>query len=163
MTPPTDPVLIMLDHNEWGNDRVIRACSDLTDAQFDREFLMGVGTLRKTITHTIAAMRIWSDRLGGGTIRPWFDTPNLTPAALADLNREAAADLRRTAFAGPMEQVIEVQRGDQVWRYPRAHLIVHVATHGVHHRAQCLNMLRQLGTDPQALPPSSALQWSLGL
>ncbi len=106
MTPPTDPVLIMLDHNEWGNDRVIRACAGLTDAQFDHEFLMGVGTLRKTITHTIAAMRIWSDRLGGGTIRPWFDTPNLTPAALADLNRDAAADLRGTAFAGPMDQVI---------------------------------------------------------
>ena len=59
----------MLDHNEWGNDRVIRACGELTDAQFDHEFVMGVGTLRKTITHTIAAMRIWSDRLGGGEIR----------------------------------------------------------------------------------------------
>lgn len=160
---PADPVLAMLDHNEWANDRVIHACVSLTDTQLDHEFPMGPGTLRKTITHTIAAMRIWADRLGGGPIRPWFDTPGLTPAALAAINREAAADLRRTAFAGPMDQTIEVRRADQVRRYPRAHLIVHVATHGMHHRAQCLNMLRQLGADPASLPPSSATQWSLGL
>lgn len=160
---PTDPVLAMLAHNEWANDRVIHACLPLTDAQLDHEFAMGVGTLRKTVTHTIAAMRIWSDRLGLGEIRPWFDTPGLTPAALADLNREAAADLRRTAFAGPLDQIIEVRRADQAWRYPRSHLIVHVATHGMHHRAQCLNMLRQLGADPKSLPPSSTLQWCLGM
>jgi len=159
---PADPVLAMLAHNEWANDRIIHACTPLTDAQLDREFAMGVGTLRKTLTHTIAAMRLWSDRLGLGEVRPWLDTPDLTPAALADLNRASSAELRRTAFAGPMDEIIEVRRADQVWRYPRSHLIVHIATHGMHHRAQCLNMLRQLGADPKSLPPSSALQWSLG-
>jgi uncharacterized damage-inducible protein DinB len=33
-----------------------------------------------------------------------------------------------------------------------------VATHGVHHRAQCLNMLRHLGVKP--LPLSSVAEWS---
>lgn len=158
-----DPVLALLDHNEWGNDRVINACTPLTDAQLDHEFAMGLVTLRRTITHTIAAMRLWSDRLGAGPVRPWLDTPDLGPAAWADLNREASAELRRTAFAGPMDETIEIRRDDQVWRYPRAHLIVHVATHGVHHRAQCLNMLRRLGTDAESLPPGSTLRWSLSL
>jgi uncharacterized damage-inducible protein DinB len=36
---------------------------------------------------------------------------------------------------------------------------MHVATHGMHHRAQCLNMLRQLGVNP--LPPISVLEWIL--
>jgi uncharacterized damage-inducible protein DinB len=31
-------------------------------------------------------------------------------------------------------------------------------THGMHHRAQCLNMLRRLGVQP--LPPSSVAEWT---
>lgn len=162
MPPPTDPVLAMLDHNEWANERVIDACAPLPDAQLDHPFEMGLGTLRATMTHTIAAMRLWSDRLAHRDPRPWLDaSPDVGPAEWRRLSRESSADLRLTAFAGPMDEIIEVRRDDKVWRYPRAHLVVHVATHGVHHRAQCLNMLRRLGADPKALPPSSALQWSL--
>jgi uncharacterized damage-inducible protein DinB len=39
----------------------------------------------------------------------------------------------------------------------RGGVITHVATHGMHHRAQCLNMLRQLGVTP--LPKSSVVEW----
>ncbi|MCC5822220.1 MAG: DinB family protein [Phycisphaerales bacterium] len=160
MPLPTDPVLAMLEHNAWANAVVIDACAALTDEQLDHEFPMGLATLRRTMTHTIAAMRLWSDRLAPREPRPWLDaTPEIGPAEWRQLNREAATDLRLTAFAGPMDEVIEVRRAEQVWHYPRAHLVVHVATHGVHHRAQCVNMLRQIGVDP--LPPGSALQWSL--
>jgi uncharacterized damage-inducible protein DinB len=37
-------------------------------------------------------------------------------------------------------------------------VLTHVTTHGMHHRAQCLNMLRQLGVTP--LPPSSVTEWT---
>ena len=40
----------------------------------------------------------------------------------------------------------------------RGATIVHVTTHGTHHRAQCLNILRQLGVTP--LPPSSVAEWT---
>ena len=40
----------------------------------------------------------------------------------------------------------------------RAAVLTHVATHGMHHRAQCLNMLRRL--DVQPLPPSSVSEWT---
>jgi uncharacterized damage-inducible protein DinB len=33
-----------------------------------------------------------------------------------------------------------------------------VTTHAMHHRAQCLNMLRHLGVTP--LPPSSVAEWT---
>ena len=36
--------------------------------------------------------------------------------------------------------------------------LTHITTHGTHHRAQCLNMLRQLGVTP--LPPSSVAEWT---
>lgn len=162
MPLPTDPVLAMLDHNEWANAAVIDACEPLSPDDLDRVFPMGLGSLRATMTHTIAAMRLWSDRLAHRDPRPWLDaSPDIGPAEWRQLDRDASADLRLTAFAGPMDEVIEVRRADKVWRYARAHLVLHVATHGVHHRAQCLNMLRQLGADPKSLPPSSVLQWSL--
>ena len=38
-------------------------------------------------------------------------------------------------------------------------MITHIATHGMHHRAQCLNMLKHLGVNP--LPKSSVAEWTL--
>ena len=52
--------------------------------------------------------------------------------------------------------VTRVREG-QVIRLTRAGVITQVTTHGMHHRAQCLNMLRHLGVKP--LPPSSVIEW----
>jgi len=40
----------------------------------------------------------------------------------------------------------------------RGTVVAQVTTHGVHHRAQCLNMLRRLDITP--LPPSSVAEWA---
>jgi uncharacterized damage-inducible protein DinB len=41
----------------------------------------------------------------------------------------------------------------------RGAVLAQVVTHGMHHRAQCLNMLRQLGVTP--LPASSVVEWAV--
>lgn len=40
----------------------------------------------------------------------------------------------------------------------RGGMLAHVAIHGAHHRAQCLNMLRQLGVTP--LSATSVAEWT---
>ncbi|MCH7793309.1 MAG: hypothetical protein IID31_13640, partial [Planctomycetes bacterium] len=45
------------------------------------------------------------------------------------------------------------------YSFTRGGVLTHVATHGMHHRAQCLNMFRSLGIAP--LPPTSVLEWML--
>ena len=42
-------------------------------------------------------------------------------------------------------------------------MLVHVTTHGMHHRAQCLNMLRHLGVPgiSDRLPEIDPLDWQL--
>jgi uncharacterized damage-inducible protein DinB len=40
----------------------------------------------------------------------------------------------------------------------RGAVLTHVTTHGMHHRAQCVNMLRQLGAD---IPLNSVIEWML--
>ncbi|NJL30452.1 MAG: hypothetical protein HC898_01820 [Phycisphaerales bacterium] len=41
--------------------------------------------------------------------------------------------------------------------YTRGCVLSHVVTHTMHHRAQCLNMLRHLGVKP--LPVQSVIEW----
>ena len=56
-----------------------------------------------------------------------------------------------SAATAPLEAVgdVEVYRGG---------VLTHVMTHGMHHRAQCLNMFRQLGVKG---PPSAVVEWML--
>lgn len=44
-------------------------------------------------------------------------------------------------------------------RFSRGTAFVHVCTHGVHHRAQAVNMLRRLGV--AELPELEALEWEV--
>ncbi|MCZ6835885.1 MAG: hypothetical protein O7G85_08935, partial [Planctomycetota bacterium] len=67
-------------------------------------------------------------------------------------------------------------RGDKTFDFARGGIFPHVMTHSMHHRAQCLNMLRQIQGAPMTgvpeagipgaggdvkLPPSSVLEWML--
>jgi uncharacterized damage-inducible protein DinB len=49
------------------------------------------------------------------------------------------------------------EQGGNSYSFCRGGVITNVTTHGLHHHAQCLNMLRQLGVDP--LPHSSVVEW----
>ena len=72
---------------------------------------------------------------------------------------EAARALSDQAHRRPLEeQVTRRLRSGRTIQLTRGAVLVHVTTHGMHHRAQCLNMLRQLGTP--SLPPSSVTEWT---
>lgn len=160
MPAPTDPVGTMLAHNAWANDHLIEACARLTDAQLDHEFPMGLGTLRRSITHIIGAMRGWTDLLAKRPARDRIE--NGAPAGPAEwrtLHADAARDLAEHALSGPLDEVLTAERGGKSYSFVRSHVLVHVTTHGVHHRAQCLNMLRHLGVTD--LPPNSGMTWAM--
>jgi uncharacterized damage-inducible protein DinB len=104
-------------------------------------------------------MRAWGDLLAGREQRPRLEGTRRTPAELLSLFDEVAADFSDSALNHPHDEIVVGQRGGNSYSFARGGVIVHVATHGMHHRAQCLNMLRHLGVDP--LPPSSVLEWML--
>jgi uncharacterized damage-inducible protein DinB len=58
----------------------------------------------------------------------------------------------------PLGQIVGRTRGEQEYFFTRGAVITHVTTHGMHHRAQCLNMLKHLGVSP--LPLSSVAEWT---
>jgi uncharacterized damage-inducible protein DinB len=51
------------------------------------------------------------------------------------------------------------KREDKTYTLTRGAVLMQVLTHGMHHRAQILNMLRRLGASP--LPPSSVVEWAV--
>jgi uncharacterized damage-inducible protein DinB len=166
----SEPLSIALEHNSWATREVLRACAVLDDSQWHRRFEMGPGSLHDTLTHIVGAMFRWADRIDGPprVVRPSIeDGTRRTPAELMTLLDGAAAALAASAErarARGLETALDVTLGGQAYRFTLGAMLVHVTTHGMHHRAQCLNMLRQLAVPgvSDRLPEIDVLEWQLG-
>ena len=104
-----------------------------------------VTTEYPTPGESVARKRIWGDFSTGGS-----------------RGIRASQDYVRKGGAAAREMLIQAAANG--WNVPAAEcrvsagVITHIATHGTHHRAQCLNMLRRLGVHP--LPQSSVAEWT---
>ena len=170
MTTPTslrtptasDPLGVMLAYDHWATRRLLRLCEPLSRDELHRGFPIGPGSLHDTLTHIIGCVRRWSDRIDEAPVRPsierapsWFteatDHHDRTVAELTRLADEAAAGIaavatraRERGLAGVIHVTLESPSGPETYPFTRAAALMHAATHGTHHRAQCLNMLRHL-------------------
>jgi uncharacterized damage-inducible protein DinB len=157
----------LLEHDRWATQRVLDACRGLSAEQLHQRFEMGPGSVHDTLAHIIAVMERWADRIDGRDLRPPVDAPGgrHTTAELESRLDLAAADLRtvaeRVRREVRLDEVMEIAiRGwPAPFRFTRGTALVHVCTHGVHHRAQVLNMLRRLEASP--LPEIDAIEWEL--
>lgn len=158
--PTSDPVELLLQTNLWATHQILDSCSSLTDDQFHQKFEMGLESLHDTVTHIIGAMRGWGDLIGGREQRPRLEADQSRSVdELRSLLDEIAADFANSATSHPTDEIVSGSRGGREYSFTRGAVIVHVTTHGMHHRAQCLNMLRHLGVDP--LPASSVMEWTM--
>ena len=99
------------------------------------------------------------DMLAGGEPRPRIETePQRTAEELLALLPAVTAEFDAVAHAHPVDQIVSAVRGGKSYSFTRGAVLTHVTTHGMHHRAQCLNMLKQLGVKP--LPHSSVAEWT---
>jgi uncharacterized damage-inducible protein DinB len=156
--PTSDPLTILLAHNEWATRNIIEACATLPHEQFHRRFEMGPGSLHDTLAHLLAAMRVWGDLLAGREQRPRLEGTQRSTGELLKLLDEIAADLAASAKAHPLDGLVTRIRDGKSYAFTRGAVLTHVTTHGMHHRAQCLNMLRHVGVQP--LPQSSVAEWT---
>jgi len=155
--PTSNPIEILLEHDRWGTQNIIDVCKTLSPEKFHQRFEMGPGSLHDTVTHIITAMRVWEDVLSVRQVRPRLEGSPRSVAELQALFDESASAFAAVARKHPLDETVVRERDDHKWVFSRAGVITHVATHGMHHRAQCINMLRQLGVTP--LPNSSVADW----
>ncbi len=161
----SDPVDILLIHDRWGTQGLLEACAGLSREQFHQEFAIGSGSLHATIVHILGAMRGWTDMLNGDMGPGREPRPRLeaegekTVEELKALLPVVADELEAAVRAGPLEDDIHGDRGGRKFVFTRGAILTHVTTHAVHHRAQCLNMLRQLGVENP--PDVSVMTWTM--
>lgn len=168
-----DMLEILLKHNRWATRLILDRCALLALPEFHKQYPIGPGTLHDTTTHIIAAMRRWADRIGDRAVRPSIDKPphnvHRTPRELMLFLSDASDDLDGVATgmakAGRLTETFVVtlaasSGGTQEFAITRGAAIAHVLTHGTHHRAQCLNMLKRLHTK-EALPEIDVIEWQI--
>jgi caffeoyl-CoA O-methyltransferase len=164
-----DPLDILLRHDAWATREVLRTCSGLTDEQWHRRFEIGPGSLHDALTHVVGAMLRWADRIDGPPteLRPSIEgMARRTAAELLALLEAAESGLAASAArarARGLGTEFDVTLAGKTHRFVLGTALVHVATHGMHHRAQCLNMLRHLGAPgiSDRLPEIDPLDWQL--
>lgn len=137
-------------HNDWARDKLLGLSQGLSDEQLDRPFEMGPGSQRATLRHLCGAERVWLERWRGAE-QPQFPRSRTIDAiddlwrAFRDLATARNADLATLADDELQRPVSYTDQDGQTHANPLADILLHVCNHGVHHRAQALNMLRQLG------------------
>ncbi len=147
-----DMLPILFGHNLWATRLLLERSRELSDEQFHRRFEIGPGSVHDTLRHIVGAMLRWADRIGQREVRPSIEKNGrrYSPDELIELLTQADAELRAVADTLTAEdrwgQIMEFAApSGRTWRFSRAAAMAHVLTHGVHHRAQVLNIRRQLG------------------
>lgn len=156
--PTTAIPTILLAHNRWANQQMLDACAKLSTEQLHKPFEMGPGSLHNTLAHIAGSTRGWATMLAGGPPKPRIEKGGpYTFGQLRTLLTEAMQELDNAIAAHPLDGLAHTERDGKHYTFARAGVLTHVTTHAMHHRAQCLNMLRHLGVDP--LPHSSIVEW----
>ncbi len=149
----------LLGHDAWTTGLLLERCRSMSDAELDRKFEIGPGSLRRTFDHIIWNMEAWSAAMDGatGVSRP----TDVSISGMEQRLQTAAEQLRRIAL-----RVADANAWDEFWtdrldQQPNQKAfgtsLAHVITHSMHHRAQILNMLRHSGiTD---LPEGDVFSW----
>lgn len=153
-----DPIDILIGHNAWAFRTLLEHCRTLPPESFHQDFGIGPGSLHDNITHCLAVMERWIDRIEGKPLRPRLDGrqsgDDPAPVQRRTVD-ELLAILVRTArewsdllprLRPRLAETIEVSfSGEGPFRFTIAAVIIHVTNHGMHHRAQCMNMLKRAG------------------
>jgi len=155
----------LLRHDAGTTRSLLELSRPLPDADLDREFDIGHGSLRRTFVHIIANMECWCDLMSG---RPQRRGAEAARAANSITGLMGRLDVVAEQLLSLGKNVEDEQREDDFFvdylddppcRKPLGAGLVHVATHGMHHRAQCLYIMRRLGV--KNLIEGDAIGWEL--
>ena len=139
-------------HHLWANDRMVRACSALTDEQLDIATSGTYGRLSQTLIHLARAQGGYVRTLTGWQPaeehRLEYDDPfpgvdrvawhlGVTGEALVKVARQASS-----------ERLLEGTWGNEPYRFPEWVVLLQAAHHATEHRQQIATSLTTLGIEP---------------
>jgi uncharacterized damage-inducible protein DinB len=148
----------MARNNAWSNHRLLKACADLTPAEFGATRTSFFPSLRETLNHILTVDWYYLDALeqqGRGLSVfdpeiPFPDAAQLWPAQ-AEADRRLIAFCERVADAD-LERIITIDRGPQGLKPNSvAAFLSHLFVHQIHHRGQAHAMLAGTNVAPPQL------------
>ena len=149
-------------NNAWSNLRLLRACAELSDAEFAAPRTGFFPSLKDTLNHIVTVDWLYVDALEravtGRPVNPdsarFFEppVPFATCATLAPAQREV--DRRLIALCAGLSDLsptVSIQRADHVQREPLVRVLAHLFQHQIHHRGQAHAMLAGTAVKPPQL------------
>ncbi len=144
------------DYLAKARERVLAAAGGLPAEEYAREFRIGPGSLARTFTHVLISEWYYVERLLEREVPPYSEWPikDEHPLPFDELvtvwRAQAAATREAIAAERDWARAIVYRVTDDEKRLVRAactasDMVTQLALHEVHHRAQAMNMLRQLG------------------
>ena len=146
----------LFEHNNWANQRLLQACSTLTEEQLDAEpRSVTKGSLRLTLTHLVSAQRGYLALL---TLpvdqRPSGPVEFSSLAESARVSGSGLVDFVRSILDGAPQERRKTRDNYLVEPWV---VLLQVLNHAGEHREQICSMLSALGIQPPDLDG-----WSYG-
>ncbi|HXW64983.1 MAG TPA: DinB family protein [Burkholderiaceae bacterium] len=144
-------------NNAWANYRLLTACANLNQDDFEAERIGFFPSLQKTLNHIYIIDLFYVDALEGGLLGPkaWENAvPCPSPAELK--RAQTAVDKRLIAVCNTLTpellgSVVRVNRDARIQTERRDRLLMHLFQHQIHHRGQAHAMLSATAVRPPQL------------
>ena len=137
----------VFEHNNWANQKIVEACSPLTDAQLDAPPQSATeGSIRNTLLHLVSAQYGYLRLL----TLPIEERRDRVTVEFADLERSLKdSGERLLELARNVDQLpgTRLQTRDDYYVEPWV-LMVQIINHATEHREQIKSMLTALGITP---------------
>lgn len=136
----------LLAHDSWTTRQLLVACQTLPEEKLDQIFAIDHQSLRNTFVHMIDNMEVWTDLL---CERPVVARTGVTILQLLERLSTISLDLAYIARKVAREQRYDDCFLDTLDNPPRRKtfggVIGHLLTHSMHHRAQIMFLMEQVG------------------
>ena len=144
-------------NNAWANHRLLGACAELTQGEFEAERTGYFPSLQGTLNHIYVIDLFYVDALEGGWLGPKaWENPIPFPG-LAELSEaQALMDQRLIVVCNALTPAllngeVRINRGARVQVERRDRLLMHLIQHQIHHRGQAHAMLSGTRIEPPQL------------
>jgi uncharacterized damage-inducible protein DinB len=144
-------------NNAWANHRLLAACTNLTQEDFEAKRTGFFPSLQMTLNHIYVVDLFYVDALESGWLGPAaWENPTPYPSLLELIPAQAAIDKRLIAVCNILTpdllgSVVQVNRGSRIQTERRDRLLMHLFQHQIHHRGQVHAMLSGTAINPPQL------------
>jgi uncharacterized damage-inducible protein DinB len=144
-------------NNAWANHRLLTACANLSQEDFEAKRTSFFPSLQLTLNHIYVIDLFYVDALEGGWLGPKAWEKDVPCPTVAELKRaQAAIDTRLIAVCDTLtpellDGVVRVNRDTSVQTERRDRLLMHLFQHQIHHRGQAHAMLAGTAIEPPQL------------